>query len=247
MGTGLNLISGAVTVAAATGLAIGGYYYASLWPTSQIFGRTLTAPRKPGEIALTFDDGPNPAFTPRLLELLDRHNVKTTFFMVGQYASKESTLTRQIADSGHVIGNHTWSHPNLARTAPQKVREELRTTNDALEQIIGKPVRYFRPPFGARRPNVLRTARELGLIPVTWNAMANDWSEPSADRIAATLSAKVDKLQSRNFAANIVLHDGGHLEPTANREPSITAAGQLLDRYAKTHKFVTLEEWADAV
>jgi peptidoglycan-N-acetylglucosamine deacetylase len=230
--------------ASATGLAIGGYHYATFWPTSQIFGRTLTAPRRPGEIALTFDDGPNPAFTPRLLEILEHHKVKATFFMMGKYASKESALTQLIAGSGHVIGNHTWSHPNLASTTPQKVREELRTTSDALAQIIGKPIRYFRPPFGARRPHVLHTARELGLTPVTWNAMTNDWEEPSADRIAATLSAKVDKLHARGSAANIVLHDGGHLEPTANRERSITAAGQLLDRYAKTHKFVTVEEWS---
>lgn len=232
---------------AAAALAIGGYYYASLWPTSQIFGRTLTAPKldphKPGEIALTFDDGPNPAFTPRLLELLDRHTVRATFFLVGKYASNQPAITRQIADNGHLIGNHTWSHPNLARSAPRKVREELSSTNDALEQMLGKAVRFFRPPFGARRPNVLRTARELGMTPVTWNAMTNDWSEPSADRIAATLSAKVDRLQARGSAANIVLHDGSHREPAANREPSITAAAQLLDRYAKTHKFVTLEEW----
>lgn len=245
MGTGLSLITGATAVATVTGLAVGGYYYASLWPTSQIFGRTLTAPHTPGEIALTFDDGPNPAFTPRLLELLDRYNVKATFFLVGKYASDQSALTRQIVAGGHVIGNHTWSHPNLSRISSSKVREELHATSDALEQIIGKPIRYFRPPFGARRPDVLRTARELGLIPVTWNAMTNDWAEPSADRIAATLSAKVDKLYSRGSAANIVLHDGGHLDPTANREPSITAAGQLLERYAKTHKFVTVEEWRE--
>jgi peptidoglycan/xylan/chitin deacetylase (PgdA/CDA1 family) len=90
---------------------------------------------------------------------------------------------------------------------------------------------------------VLRTARELGLTPVTWNAMTNDWSEPSANRIAATLSTRIDQLHRRGFAANIVLHDGSPREPAANRTPSITAAGQLLDRYAKTHKFVTLEEW----
>ena len=233
--------------ASATGLAIGGYAYASLWPTSQIFGRTLTAPRKPGEIALTFDDGPNPAFTPRLLEILDRHNIKATFFLVGKYAGDQPAVTRLIADSGHTIGNHTWSHPNLARTASKKVREELRTTSDILQQIIGKPIRYFRPPFGARRPDVLRTARELGLAPVTWNAMTNDWAEPSADRIAATLSAKVDRLKRNGHAANIVLHDGSHREPAANREPSITAAAQLLDRYAKTHKFVTVGAWADLV
>ncbi|HEX8813674.1 MAG TPA: polysaccharide deacetylase family protein [Terracidiphilus sp.] len=243
MGTGLSLISGAAVVAASAGLAIGGYAYASLWPTSQIFGPTLTAPRKPGEIALTFDDGPNPAWTPRLLELLDKHGVKATFFLIGKYASEQSTLTRLIANNGHLIGNHTWSHPNLARTAPRKVREELRTTNDTLERITGKPIRYFRPPFGARRPDVLHIADALGLTPVTWNAMTSDWSQPSADRIAATLSTKVDRLHARGSAANIVLHDGSHREPAANREPSVTATGQLLDRYAKTHRFVTVAEW----
>jgi peptidoglycan/xylan/chitin deacetylase (PgdA/CDA1 family) len=243
-----SAIAAILAGAGAAGLAVGGYYYASLWPTSQIFGRTLIAPKldpdKPGEIALTFDDGPNPAFTPRLLELLDRHGVKATFFLVGKYASDASILTRFIANSGHTIGNHTWSHPNLARTAPGMVRKELRNTNDALEQIIGKPVRHFRPPFGARRPAVLRIARELGLTPVTWNAMTNDWSEPSADRIAATLSTKIERLAARGFAANIVLHDGSHRDPAANRGPSITAAAQLLERYAKTHKFVTVEEWS---
>jgi peptidoglycan-N-acetylglucosamine deacetylase len=240
----IGWVEAGAAVAVTGGLLAGGCAYAALWPTSQIFGRTLTAPRRPGEIALTFDDGPNPAWTPKLLELLDRHGVKATFFLVGKYASDESVLTRFIANNGHLIGNHTWSHPNLALTALSKVREELRNTNDALEQIIGKPVKHFRPPFGARRPVVLRAAKELGLTPVTWNAMTSDWSQPSANRIAATISAQVDRLHHRGFAANIVLHDGGHLEPRANREPSVTAAGQLLDRYAKTRRFVTVEEWS---
>ncbi len=233
--------------AAAIGLLAGGCAYAALWPGSQIFGRTLIAPRldlgKPGELALTFDDGPNPAWTPRLLELLDQYGVKATFFLVGKYASEQSVLTRFIANNGHAIGNHSWSHPNLALTAPAKVREELRNTKDALEQIIGKPVRHFRPPFGARRPDVLRAARELGMTPVLWNAMTSDWNEPSPERIAANLSGKIDRLTRRGFAANIVLHDGGHQEPKANREASITAAGRLLERYAGTHRFVTVGEW----
>jgi peptidoglycan-N-acetylglucosamine deacetylase len=238
-----EVLAGAGILGSALGLAAGGCAHAALWPGSQIFGSTLTAPRRAGEIALTFDDGPNPAWTPRLLEVLDRHGVKATFFLVGKYASQESVLTQFLSNNGHLIGNHTWSHPNLARTAPKKVREELRNTKDALEQITGKPVRHFRPPFGARRPDVLRTARELGMTPVTWNAMTNDWAEPSADRIAATLAARIDRLQQRGFAANIVLHDGSHREPAANREPSITAAAQILARYAATRKFVTVDAW----
>jgi peptidoglycan-N-acetylglucosamine deacetylase len=234
---------GAISGAIGVGLLAGGVAHAAMWPGSQVFGRTLIAPRKPGEIALTFDDGPNPAWTPRLLELLDRHAVKATFFLVGKYASKESVLTRFIANSGHTIGNHTWSHPNLAWTAPRKVREELRNTSDTIEQIIGKPVRHFRPPFGARRPDVLRTARELGMEPVLWNAMASDWSSTSAEKIAALLGAFVEGLAKRGVAANIVLHDGGHLEPAANRGPSVKAAELLLERYAATRKFVTVDAW----
>ena len=235
---GLGAIGGA-------GLAVGGYAYASLWPTSQIFGRTLIAPRRPGEIALTFDDGPNPTWTPRLLDILAAHNVHATFFMMGSYAKGEAALVRRISDAGHLIGNHTWSHPNLARSASSRVLDELTRTNDILSQITGNLVRYFRPPFGARRPYVLRLARQLGLIPVTWNAMTSDWSEPSADKIAAELIKKIERMQKRGWAGNIVLHDGGHRGQNANRGPSVAAAGQLLIHYAATHQFVTLDAWQE--
>jgi peptidoglycan/xylan/chitin deacetylase (PgdA/CDA1 family) len=143
-----------------------------------------------------------------------------------------------------LIGNHSWSHPNLALTAPRHVLDELLRTKETLEQIIGKPVHYFRPPFGARRPDVLRTARRLGMTPVLWNAMTNDWEVPSADRIAERLCLRIDSNQRRGRAANIVLHDGGHLRLGIDRKPSVTAAGQLLDRYASSHRFVTLDAWA---
>jgi peptidoglycan/xylan/chitin deacetylase (PgdA/CDA1 family) len=228
------------------GLATGAYSYAAHWPTSQIFGPTLIAPSHPDELALTFDDGPNPAWTPQLLDILAAHDVQATFFMVGKFAQAESALVRRIADAGHLIGNHSWSHPNLARTAAALVREELRNTSDVLAQIIGTPLRFFRPPFGARRPVVLRTARELGLTPVTWNAMTNDWSEPSAYRIAASLIGKVDRNRQRGAASNIVLHDGGHRGLGANRGPSVKAAEQLLARYRAQRTFVTLDAWVTA-
>jgi len=242
-----TMVSAALAAASAGALALGGFAYASVWPSSQIFGPTLIAPRRPGELALTFDDGPNPAWTPRLLELLYEHKVHATFFLVGRFAEAEPELVHKIVAAGHVIGNHSWSHPNLARTPAAKVREELRSTNDTLQQLAGKPVRLFRPPFGARRPVVLRIARELGLAPVTWNAMTNDWSEPTAGRIAAALGTKIDHNQHRGFASNIVLHDGGHLGLGANRGPSVDAAERLIVRYSATHKFVPLDAWAPAV
>ena len=140
--------------AAVLGLAAGGYAYAAMWPGSRIFGRALIAPRRPGELSLTFDDGPNPKWTPRLLEVLARHEVKATFFMVGHAAQQQPELVRQVAAAGHLIGIHSWSHPNLAVTAAVQVREELVRSREALEAITGAPIRYFRPPFGARRPYV---------------------------------------------------------------------------------------------
>jgi peptidoglycan/xylan/chitin deacetylase (PgdA/CDA1 family) len=227
------------------GLAAGGCAYAALWPGSGIFGSALIAPARAGELALTFDDGPNPKWTPRLLDVLGEQGVKATFFMLGGRAQTEPALVRRIAAEGHLIGNHSWSHPNLALTAASKVREELARTSETLEQVTGERVRYFRPPFGARRPAVFRIARELGLRVVTWNAMTSDWSETSADRIAEELVAKIDRLGRRGRAANIVLHDGGHREQGIDRRPSVAAAGMLVARYAGTHRFVRVDAWGD--
>lgn len=231
-------------LAAAAALAAGGWSYASLSPGSRIFGRAITAPARRGELALTFDDGPNPAWTPRLLDLLAEHDVRATFFLMGAHAQAHSDLARRVAAAGHVVGNHSWSHPNLARSSAARVREELKRTQETLEQIVGAQVRYFRPPFGARRPVVFRMARQLGLEPVLWNAMTTDWKEPSAERIAVRLAMKIDRLERRGLAANIVLHDGNHREMRGNRGPSIEAAALLLKRYGGTHRFVTMENWA---
>jgi peptidoglycan/xylan/chitin deacetylase (PgdA/CDA1 family) len=240
LATGIYAGLGAV---GAAGLAAGGYAYAALWPGSGIFGSALIAPERAGELALTFDDGPNPRWTPRLLDVLAEHDVKATFFMLGSRAQMEPELVRRIAAEGHLIGNHSWSHPNLALTAAGKVREELTRTSGTLEEITGERVKYFRPPFGARRPVVFKIARELGLRVVTWNAMTSDWSETSADRIARQLTAKIDRLGRRGRAANIVLHDGGHLEQGADRGASVTAAGMLVARYKETHRFVRVGAW----
>ena len=230
--------------AAAAGLAAGGWAYASLWPGSRLFGRALTAPARPGELALTFDDGPNRQWTPALLDLLAEHDARATFFLVGSGAQAEPELVRRVAAAGHVVGNHSWSHPNLAQCGAARIREELRRTQEALEQTLGAPVRWFRPPYGARRPAVFRIARELGLEPVLWNAMTTDWKQCSAERIAARLGAKIERAQRRGRAANVVLHDGNHRVAGGDRGPSVRAAGLLLQRYGATHRLVTVEQWS---
>jgi peptidoglycan/xylan/chitin deacetylase (PgdA/CDA1 family) len=237
-------ICAGIGAAGALGLGAGGCAYAALWPGSRLFGEALVAPSRPGELALTFDDGPNPAWTPRLLEVLAGHDVQATFFLLGKFAEAEPELVRQIVAGGHLIGNHSWSHPNLALASASRVREELAAASQTLEQIAGAPVRYFRPPFGARRPAVFRVARSLGMTPVLWNAMTSDWREPSADMIAEQLIRRIDRLGRRGWAANIVLHDGGHLKLGADRGPSVAAAEQLVARCKPTHRFVTLEAWS---
>ena len=243
LATEISVGLGALT---ALGLAAGGYAYAAMVPGSQLFGATHTAPRRPGELAPTFDDGPNPAWTPQLLDILAAHNVSATFFLVGRYAQAEPDLVRRIHAAGHLIGNHSWSHPNLAIASSARVEQELTRTSQTLQQITGAPVRWFRPPFGGRRPVVLKIARSLGMTPVLWNAITTDWREPSADRIAQHLCATIDRNQRSGWATNIVLHDGGHLQLGANRGPSVAAAGQILARYKATHRFVTLDAWSEA-
>jgi peptidoglycan/xylan/chitin deacetylase (PgdA/CDA1 family) len=236
----LSLGAGA---AVAAGLTAGGCAYAAMWPGSRIFGQALIAPRKPGELALTFDDGPNPRWTPRLLDELANHGIKATFFLLGSRAEAEPELVRRIAAAGHSIGNHSWSHPNLALASADRVLAELMRTSASIENAIGAPVRFFRPPFGARRPAVLRIARRLGMTPVLWNAMTSDWSGLAAEQIAERLAGRIEGLERRGWAANIVLHDGGHKEPAANREASVKAAGLLARRYGQTHRFVTVNAW----
>jgi peptidoglycan/xylan/chitin deacetylase (PgdA/CDA1 family) len=244
----LEILEAGSAAALAAGLAAGGYAYAAMWPASRIFGRALTAPRNPatgppGEIALTFDDGPNPRWTPQLLETLARHQVRATFFLIGKYVVSQRPLVRQMHEAGHLIGNHTWTHPNLAITGSQRTREELARTAAELEQILGAPVRYFRPPFGGRRPATLHIARELGMQPVLWNAITTDWTATAPEQITPRMIGLVERHRSQGYATNIVLHDGGHLSLDVNRSASVAAAGQLIERFSPTHRFVTLDEW----
>jgi peptidoglycan/xylan/chitin deacetylase (PgdA/CDA1 family) len=242
--TWTTAVEACIGTALGLGLMAGGYAYASLWPGSRIFGSALIAPPKPDELALTFDDGPNAVWTPRLLDALAAHGVHGNFFMMGSHAQLEPGLVRRVHEEGHLVGIHSWSHPNFSRSSSRKIEDELRTSREALEQITGSAVRFFRPPFGARRPAVFRIARGMGLTTVLWNAMTSDWAELSMDKIVARLQKKIDRLNCHGHAANIVLHDGGHLDPGVYREPSVAAAERLVAHYKTTHKFVRLDEWA---
>lgn len=237
-----KLLAGGVVTAAAAALLAGGCAYAAMYPTSQIFGHILIAGSDPDELALTFDDGPNPAVTPQLLELLEQNGVRATFFLIGNFVRTQPSLAREIAEAGHLIGNHTMSHPKLAWQARARIRQEISDTNRLLEDTVGIPVRYFRPPHGSRRPYVMRAARELGLTTVLWNVTALDWEPIGTDAIASRIEAGIARNVPRHRGSNILLHDGGHLHLGTDRHATVQATARILRRPA-AKRFVTVDRW----
>ncbi len=239
-----SAIAEAAAGAAALGLTAGGLAYASSWPTSQLFGRTLVAGKDAREIALTFDDGPNDAATPQLLEVLARHSVRATFFVMGDFARQRPELVRAVAAAGHLIGNHTMSHPKLSVTPGRRVRQELAECSAVLEDMTGVAMRFFRPPFGARRPAVLRAARELGLTPVMWNVTGYDWEPIGEERILVNLNAGIARNERAGRGSNLLLHDGGHRAMGSPRVDTVRAVDRLLAAHAATAtRFVTVDAW----
>jgi peptidoglycan-N-acetylglucosamine deacetylase len=214
------------------------------WPSSQIFGRTVLAGDNAWELALTYDDGPNGSYTLRLLEMLARHNVRATFFLIGQYARQQPEVVRQIQAGGHLIGNHTMTHPVLLGLSPREIREQLADCNAWIEDATGEAVRLFRPPHGARSTEVLRTAAELGMIAVMWNVTGRDWTPLSPEQIFRRLEQKVHMNQRRKKGSNILLHDGGQAHLGVDRGPTLEATTRLLESWSQgEHQFVTIEKW----
>ena len=218
--------------------------YATMAPGSQLYGRTLTHGSDPGQMALTYDDGPNDPHTLHLLDLLAQHGAKATFFLIGKYARSRPEIVRAIRDAGHTIGNHTYDHPNLIFVSARRLRQELEDCRKALEDAIGAPAPLFRPPFGGRRPNVLRIARALGLEPVMWSVTSYDWSAKSSEAIVQKVVSKIES-RKRRQGEIVLLHDGGHLGFGADRSYTVEATRVLLEKYsAEGKKFVSVLELA---
>jgi len=223
-------LTGAISAAAAG--------YQSMAPNGQWYGRTFTGlPRGSRQIALTYDDGPNDAHTLRLLAVLARHGVPATFFLIGRYARQRPELAREVVSAGHVVGNHTFTHPLLTLRSKVEIRHELVECRSALQDAVGGTSNLFRPPFGGRRPAVLRVARELGLAPVMWSVTGYDWNAPPAEIIERKVTRQI------RGGDVILLHDGGHLALGADRSQTVIATDRLIARYkAEGYEFVTVPE-----
>lgn len=230
---------------AAAGALCGLGYYSISYPQSQVFGRTLVAPPHANQIALTFDDGPNPVATPRLLDALARHKVQATFFLIGNFARQQPGLTRRIAAEGHLIGNHTLHHRWLPRLSSARIRQEIGDCNSILEDLLGTPIRFFRPPHGARRPAVLEAATDLGLQTTMWNLIIDDWKPQSPEALLSRLERGIAGNRRRARGTNVVLHDGGQSALGEPRLPTVQAVEFLLERHSDDLTFVTPANWQE--
>lgn len=203
--------------------------YHAISPTSQVYGPTfIGTPGKGKQLALTYDDGPNDPHTLDLLNVLARHNVKATFFLIGKYVRQRPDIVQQIIAAGHDIGNHTYSHPNLIFLSDERLRLELNECRMALAdagvRIHGKQL--FRPPFGARRPSTLRIARALDYEPIMWSVMAYDWQRTTSERVEAHIRRQT------TGGDVILLHDGGHRHMGADRKHTVRATENIIRHYS---------------
>ena len=147
------------------------------------YAYAFSGPYNKAEVALTFDDGPDLEFTPKILDKLKQHNVKATFFLLGENAEKFPNVVKRIANEGHVIGNHTYSHPNLAKVNDAEYRNQIIKTEEILKRLAGYAPKFIRPPYGEILENQLNWATEQNFMIVQWSVDTVDWKGVSADTI----------------------------------------------------------------
>jgi len=226
----ITVLAGAAAVVAAG--------YNTMAPRSQLYGRTFIGERPRSlRLALTFDDGPNDPHTLHLLDVLARHNVRATFFMIGRFVEQRPDIARAVAEAGHAIGNHTRTHPNLIFRSSAEIRREIGDCERALDDAGVAHARLFRPPHGGRTPAVLRTIRGRGYEPVMWSVSAWDWNPHTPEEIAHIVQRQV------RGGDVILLHDGGHQRMGVDRSASVRATELIVERYlGEGYEFVTIPQ-----
>lgn len=199
--------------------------------------------------ALTFDDGPSPEWTPRILEVLRRHQVKATFFMVGESVEKHPDLVRQVAAAGHSIGSHSWSHRCMPLLDARTLPREIDRAAGAFEKALGRRPQLFRPPWGAYNRRVLDELRARGCLTVLWSRSSRDWSNPGVDEIVRRAS------ENPELGEIILFHDGGNYparsdDPDAlktSRQQTVEALDQLIPALERQgFQLKTLDEMIQA-
>jgi cellulose synthase/poly-beta-1,6-N-acetylglucosamine synthase-like glycosyltransferase/peptidoglycan/xylan/chitin deacetylase (PgdA/CDA1 family)/spore germination protein YaaH len=200
-----------------------------------------------GKLALTFDDGPDPDWTPQILDILKDKGVKASFFIIGQSAAAYPDLLRRVLAEGHDIGNHTFSHPNLGELPEALVRLEINATERLFEALTGRSMRLFRAPFlGDAEPTTadelvpIKIAQSMGYVTVGLHVDPNDWQGPSADQIIERVVTQVSDPNPDIRGHIILLHDSG-----GDRSQTVAALPRLIDTLrAKGYQFVPVSELA---
>lgn len=178
------------------------------------------------KIAITFDDGPNGSYTPKLLDGLKEKGVKATFFLIGQNAEEHPEIVKRLDEEGHLIGNHTYHHVEITKISEKEASEEILKTNEVIKEITGKEVQYMRPPFGAWQKEL---ELEMPVLPVMWTIDPLDWTTENTDEI---VNKVVTKAKENDI---ILLHDC--------YKSSVDAALRIIDLLQKEgFEFVTVDE-----
>jgi peptidoglycan/xylan/chitin deacetylase (PgdA/CDA1 family)/sulfur carrier protein ThiS len=186
-------------------------------------------------VALTFDDGPWPGQTDKVLDVLERENVRATFFMVGRLVDKNPKLARRVIEAGHDVGNHTYSHKSLARLSAAGLRKEIRTGRQAIEDVTGKSASWMRPPYGAMDSDAWQVVRDMDVRTALWDVDSRDWTRPGSKKIAKTVTREVRP------GSVVLFHDGG-----GDRHQTVEALEPIIRKLKRQgYTFVTMEELRD--
>lgn len=163
----------------------------------------LSGNREENKVALTFDDGPDVRYTPKVLDVLKKHNVKATFFLIGSRAKEHDDIVKRIHDEGHAIGNHTFWHPNLPKEELDRLHWEVSETEKVIDNIVGFKPRLFRSPYGALTEEMVKMLGDMNNTIIGWDVDTLDWKQLNADEIADNALSNVQ------FGSIILMHDGG--------------------------------------
>lgn len=173
----------------------------------------------PKAIALTIDDGPSPVYTPQILRLLEKYRVTATFSMIGIEVAANRGVAREVAAAGHVIANHTWTHPDLAYLTPAAVADQVNRATGAIHQATGRVPTLFRAPYGAWSAAVFQYCAQTGMTPLDWSVDPRDWSRPGVASIVGNI------MRNTRTGSIILEHDGG-----GDRSETVAALKIVLPR-----------------
>jgi len=201
-----------------------------------VVGTITHVSTKDAVAALTFDDGPHPEATPRLLDILEKHQACATFFMVGEAAQRYPDLVRRVAEAGHAIGNHSWDHSSLPLLSGKERRDQIRACERALAPY-GQ--RLFRPPYGHQSIASRLDALWLGYQVITWNLVARDWLDHDASWMTNQLANEIKP------GSVVLFHDALYTytdERYVDRGPMLEAVNVLLERFGDRFRFITIPD-----